>query len=148
MAKLGPVGFWLAQVPHMDLPSRSAIVLKPMIFVIELLGLCIKHFILAMRLLANMMAGHLVLAVILAFIAASAVEHRLVCRHAGQRAGRGGAQPAGVVRGVFAGVHLHVFVGLCSSAWPCTRTSGASICGRIRTNAIHHTFTHYRRLDQ
>jgi F-type H+-transporting ATPase subunit a len=72
MAKLGPVKFWLAQVPHMDLPGPIAIFLKPMIFFIEILGLCIKHFILAMRLLANMMAGHLVLAVILAFIAASA----------------------------------------------------------------------------
>ncbi|MBI3836305.1 MAG: F0F1 ATP synthase subunit A [Planctomycetia bacterium] len=72
MAKLGPVKFWLAQVPHMELPLPIAVVLKPMIFFIELLGLCIKHFILAMRLLANMMAGHLVLAVILAFIAASA----------------------------------------------------------------------------
>ncbi len=71
MAKLGPVGFWMAQVPHMDLPKPLGYFLKPMIFVIELLGLCIKHFILAMRLLANMMAGHLVLAVILAFIAAS-----------------------------------------------------------------------------
>jgi F-type H+-transporting ATPase subunit a len=72
MVKLGPVRFWLAQVPHMDLPTPIAVILKPMIFLIELLGLCIKHFILAMRLLANMMAGHLVLAVILAFIAASA----------------------------------------------------------------------------
>jgi F-type H+-transporting ATPase subunit a len=72
MAKLGPIKFWLAQVPHMDLPAPIGLVLKPMIFVIELMGLCIKHFILAMRLLANMMAGHLVLAVILAFIAASA----------------------------------------------------------------------------
>jgi F-type H+-transporting ATPase subunit a len=74
MAKLGPVGFWVGQVPHMDLPLPLAILLKPMIFAIEVLGLCIKHFILAMRLLANMMAGHLVLAVILAFIAASATS--------------------------------------------------------------------------
>jgi F-type H+-transporting ATPase subunit a len=72
MIKLGPIKFWLAQVPHMDLPKPIGIVLKPMIFGIEILGLCIKHFILAMRLLANMMAGHLVLTVILAFIAASA----------------------------------------------------------------------------
>jgi len=71
MMKLGPVGFWLAQVPHMDLPPVLAVFIKPMIFVIEVLGLCIKHFILAMRLLVNMMAGHLVLAVIMAFIAAS-----------------------------------------------------------------------------
>ena len=72
MVKLGPVGFWTGQVPHMDLPLPLAILLKPMIFLIEVLGMFIKHFILAMRLLANMMAGHLVLAVIVAFIAASA----------------------------------------------------------------------------
>lgn len=71
MMKLGPVGFWTGQVPHMDLPGPLAVLLKPMIFAIEVLGLFIKHFILAMRLLANMMAGHLVLAVIMAFIAAS-----------------------------------------------------------------------------
>ena len=71
MLKLGPIGFWAAQVPHMDLPLLLAIPLKPMIFLIELLGLCIKHFVLSVRLLANMMAGHLVLGVIVAFIAAS-----------------------------------------------------------------------------
>jgi F-type H+-transporting ATPase subunit a len=70
--KLGVVGFWKNQVPHMDLPLPLAIVLVPMIFMIEVLGLFIKHFVLAVRLLANMMAGHLVVAVILAFIAASA----------------------------------------------------------------------------
>ena len=47
-------------------------VLVPMIFAIEVLGLLIKHGVLAVRLLANMMAGHVVLAVIIAFIAASA----------------------------------------------------------------------------
>ena len=41
---------------------------------IEIFGLFIKHSVLAVRLLANMMAGHLVLAVITAFIAALAVE--------------------------------------------------------------------------
>ena len=81
MAKLGPAAFWKAQVPHMDLSLNLAgmnfepvlkIVLIPMIFVIEVLGLLIKHGVLAVRLLANMMAGHVVLAVIIAFIAASA----------------------------------------------------------------------------
>ncbi len=72
--KLGPVGFWTGQVPHMELPLVLAILLKPMIFIIEVMGLCIKHFILAMRLLANMMAGHLVLAVTMAFISASALS--------------------------------------------------------------------------
>ena len=39
-----------------------------MIFVIELLGLLIRHTVLAVRLLATMFGGHLVLAVILGFI--------------------------------------------------------------------------------
>lgn len=69
--KLGGVGFLKAQVPHMDLPKPVAIFLVPMIFVIELLGMLIKHGVLAVRLLANMMAGHVVLAVIIAFIAAA-----------------------------------------------------------------------------
>jgi F-type H+-transporting ATPase subunit a len=59
-------------VPHMDLPLPLAIALKPMVFVIEVLGMFIKHGVLAIRLLANMMAGHLVLAVIMAFILAAA----------------------------------------------------------------------------
>jgi F-type H+-transporting ATPase subunit a len=81
MKKLGPVGFWKALVPHMDLSLDIGginfepllkVVLLPMVFVIELLGLLIKHCVLAIRLLANMMAGHVVLAVFIAFIAASA----------------------------------------------------------------------------
>lgn len=72
MAKLGPIGFWTGQVPHLEMPKVLAIFLIPMIFVIEIFGLFIKHSVLAVRLLANMMAGHLVLAVITAFIAATA----------------------------------------------------------------------------
>jgi F-type H+-transporting ATPase subunit a len=72
MQKIGPLGFWKAQVPHMDLPAPIKVVLVPFIFVIELFGLLVKHGVLAVRLLANMMAGHVVLAVILAFIAAGA----------------------------------------------------------------------------
>lgn len=74
----GVVGFWKAQVPHMDLPKPIAVVLIPLIFVIEVLGLFIKHGVLAVRLLANMMAGHVVLAVILAFIGASAVAGQYI----------------------------------------------------------------------
>ncbi len=72
MMKFGPVGFFLNQVPSMDLPLPLAVVLKPMIFAIELLGLCIKHLILAVRLLANMLAGHLVLLGIMGLITAAA----------------------------------------------------------------------------
>jgi len=72
MRKFGFVGFFLNQVPSMDLPLPLAIVLKPMIFAIEMLGLAIKHLILAVRLLANMVAGHLVLLGIMGLITAAA----------------------------------------------------------------------------
>ncbi|MBM4011621.1 MAG: F0F1 ATP synthase subunit A [Planctomycetes bacterium] len=72
MAKFGVLGFFTNQVPSMDLPLPLAILLKPMIFGIEMLGLCIKHLILAVRLLANMVAGHLVLLGIMGLITAAA----------------------------------------------------------------------------
>ena len=87
MKKFGPVGFFLNQVPSMELPFVLAIFLKPMIFAIELLSLCIKHAVLSIRLLANMVAGHIVLLGImtLAFSVAGAMRH--VGR--GARHGRG-----------------------------------------------------------
>jgi len=66
--ELGVIGFWGNLVPSMDLPLAIGIVLKPVIWAIELLGLLIKHGVLAVRLFANIMAGHTVLAVILGFI--------------------------------------------------------------------------------
>ena len=72
MRKFGFFGFFKNQIPSMDLPLPLAIILKPMIFAIEMLGLCIKHLILAVRLLANMVAGHLVLLGIMGIITAAA----------------------------------------------------------------------------
>lgn len=71
VAKLGPVGTVKSFVPHMDLPFVLKIFLIPLIFGIEVAGMGIKHGVLAIRLLANMMAGHVVLAVIIAFIGAA-----------------------------------------------------------------------------
>lgn len=68
MKEHGVVKYWLGLCPHMDLPKPMAVVLIPMILAIEMLSLVIKHVILAIRLLANMFAGHLVLGVILAFM--------------------------------------------------------------------------------
>ena len=68
--KMGLVGFWKAQVPHMELPWWLAPVLIPMIWAIEVFGLFLKHVVLAIRLFANMFAGHLVLAVFIAFVGA------------------------------------------------------------------------------
>jgi F-type H+-transporting ATPase subunit a len=59
--KLGLVGFWKNQIPAMDLPWYLAIFLKPMIWVIEVGSMLIKHGVLGIRLLANMVAGHVVL---------------------------------------------------------------------------------------
>jgi F-type H+-transporting ATPase subunit a len=61
MRKFGPLGFFANLVPSMDLPLILAIPIKLMMLVIELLGFCIKHGVLAIRLVANMVAGHLVL---------------------------------------------------------------------------------------
>lgn len=68
MKKLGAVGFWKAQAPHMDLQGPLKYILVPMIWGIEVFGLFIKHLVLAVRLFANMFAGHLVLAVFVAFV--------------------------------------------------------------------------------
>jgi F-type H+-transporting ATPase subunit a len=65
----GFVGFWKSLIPAMDLPPALAILLKPLMWVIEFIGLIIKHGVLAVRLFANIMAGHTVIAVILGFIA-------------------------------------------------------------------------------
>ncbi len=64
MAKFGPLGFWLNQIPHMDLPWYMA-PLKVGIWFIEVGGMLIRHGVLAIRLLANMVAGHLVLLAIM-----------------------------------------------------------------------------------
>ena len=64
----GPGGFWLAMVPHLDVPKILEKPLFGLMFVIEIVGLFIRHAVLAVRLFANMLAGHIVLAVILGFI--------------------------------------------------------------------------------
>ncbi|MFK7777539.1 MAG: F0F1 ATP synthase subunit A [Gimesia sp.] len=68
----GFVGFWLSLVPSMELPFLIKIVLMPMLWVIEFAGFIIKHAVLAIRLFANIMAGHTVIAVFLGFIAMTA----------------------------------------------------------------------------
>jgi F-type H+-transporting ATPase subunit a len=69
--KMGAVGFVKAQAPHIQIDGALAplkYLLVPLIWAIEMFGLFIKHVVLAVRLFANMFAGHLVLAVFVAFI--------------------------------------------------------------------------------
>jgi F-type H+-transporting ATPase subunit a len=52
----GPIKFWVSLVP-----SGVPVVLAPMLFLLEAVGLLIKPFALTMRLMANMTGGHLVI---------------------------------------------------------------------------------------
>jgi F-type H+-transporting ATPase subunit a len=74
MKRYGILRFWLGLCPPMDLPLLLKLPLVPMILVLEIVGLLIKHCILAVRLLANMFGGHLVLAMIIGFIPATAAS--------------------------------------------------------------------------
>ena len=57
MKKNGVLGFWKGLVPH-GVPT----VLIPLMFVIEFVSLLVKPFALTVRLFANMLSGHLVIA--------------------------------------------------------------------------------------
>jgi len=95
----GFLGFWKSLAPSMDLPGPLGYILLPMIWVIEFIGLLIKHIVLAVRLFANMMAGHTVLGVILGFIAQTADSGFLWY----------GVMPASIVGQIFIGL-LELFV--------------------------------------
>ena len=59
------MGFFANQAPHIDMPFGIGKVFSFLILMIELLSFGIKHLILSVRLLANMVAGHLVLLAIM-----------------------------------------------------------------------------------
>lgn len=65
-------GYWVALVPPLDVPAAIKVFLFPLMLLLEVWGLFIRHAVLAVRLLANIFAGHFVLAVIIGFIAAAA----------------------------------------------------------------------------
>lgn len=72
---LGIVGFWTNMIPHLDLPAWMfplKLVICAIIFVVEVIGLFIKHGVLGVRLLANIVAGHLVLTAVIGMIASAA----------------------------------------------------------------------------
>ena len=54
MVAQGPIAFWKHLVPHVPLA------LWPLMFVVEIVGLCVKPFALMIRLFANMSGGHMV----------------------------------------------------------------------------------------
>jgi F-type H+-transporting ATPase subunit a len=67
--QFGFVGFWKNQCPDLGLSGFMGIAIGGGIWCIEVVGLFIKHGVLAIRLFANIMGGHTVVGVILGFIA-------------------------------------------------------------------------------
>jgi F-type H+-transporting ATPase subunit a len=68
IARMGLGRYVQSLWPHIDVPYGLGYVLKPMIFIIEIIGVLVRNAVLAVRLFANMFAGHMVLATILIFI--------------------------------------------------------------------------------
>ena len=67
----GAVGYVKTFWPHFDVPFPLDLVVKPLVFVIEIGGVLVRNVVLAVRLFANIFAGHMVLATILVFIFAA-----------------------------------------------------------------------------
>lgn len=77
VAKMGPLHYLSSMWPHIEIghgvvPQVMSFGLCAMIFAIELAGTFIKSGVLAVRLFANMFAGHMVLSMILLFIVMAA----------------------------------------------------------------------------
>lgn len=70
MKSQGPLRYWYNLVPHgiVTKPTWWLFPVWGLMFVIELLGLAIKHFALLIRLYANMIAGHIVIISMLALV--------------------------------------------------------------------------------
>jgi F-type H+-transporting ATPase subunit a len=67
-AKMGFGHYMASMWPHFDVPYGLGYILKPMIFLLEWMGVLVRNAVLAVRLFANMFAGHVVLATLLIFI--------------------------------------------------------------------------------
>lgn len=67
--KFGPLGYLRGFIPlgHHD-PLAIKLILGPVFFVLEVVGTLIRHGVLAVRLFANMIAGHMVILAILGMI--------------------------------------------------------------------------------
>ena len=108
MKKYGPVRFWTGLCPPMELPFLLQLLLVPLIWVLEVVGTLIRYSVLAVRLLANMFGGHLVLAIILGVHSGDGRFDVVVRRGADGRVRRHGHQFVGVAFCVSSGVYFCV----------------------------------------
>jgi F-type H+-transporting ATPase subunit a len=68
IAKMGLAKYIASLWPHIDVPFPMGFFIKPLIFAIEWVGVLVRNLVLAVRLFANVFAGHMVLATFLLFI--------------------------------------------------------------------------------
>jgi F-type H+-transporting ATPase subunit a len=68
IAKMGFGHYMASMWPHIDVPFPLGWFIKPLVFFLEWMGVLVRNVVLAVRLFANMFAGHMVLATILIFI--------------------------------------------------------------------------------
>jgi F-type H+-transporting ATPase subunit a len=76
--KMGLAHYVLSLWPNIDVPFPMGYFIKPLIFGIEWIGVLVRNMVLAVRLFANMFAGHMVLATLLLFIYMARDENVLV----------------------------------------------------------------------
>jgi F-type H+-transporting ATPase subunit a len=68
VGKFGFKHYVMSLWPHIDVPFPMGYFIKPLIFAIEWIGTIVRNIVLAVRLFANMFAGHMVTATFLLFI--------------------------------------------------------------------------------
>ena len=68
MHEMGPMKYAKSLWPHIDIHPVWGFPILFMIFLIEVMGIVVRNVVLAVRLFANIFAGHMVLATILIFI--------------------------------------------------------------------------------
>ena len=85
------------------------LILVPVIWLIEFAGFVIKHGVLAIRLFANMMGGHTVVAVIMLFIAMAAHSSSIGCTTSSCRPAFSARSSSGTLELLFAFVQAYIF---------------------------------------
>jgi F-type H+-transporting ATPase subunit a len=98
--QFGFIGFWKNQCPDLGLDGAMGVAIGAGVWCIEVIGLFIKHGVLAVRLFANIMGGHTVVGVILGFIVADGVAGTML---------QGAVIPASIGGQIFIGL-LELFV--------------------------------------
>jgi F-type H+-transporting ATPase subunit a len=68
IAKMGFGPYVKSMWPHIDVPGIGGLLIKVLVCGIEIVGVLVRNAVLAVRLFANMFAGHMVLATLLIFI--------------------------------------------------------------------------------